>query len=78
MADFWRDTRTREERADLYAYQIIQIADDCEPEAAAVIKAKTQIDACKWLASTQERRRPLGCERKSNREDRNARPCRYF
>ncbi|OSI34568.1 hypothetical protein [Neisseria dumasiana] len=46
-----RYARAREMQADLYADQIIRIADDCEPEAAAVAKAKAQIDARKWLAA---------------------------
>lgn len=44
-------TRPREQQADLYADEIIEIADACEPEAAAVAKAKARIDARKWLAA---------------------------
>ena len=46
-----RYARAREQQADLYADEIIKIADDCEPEAAAVAKAKARIDARKWLAA---------------------------
>lgn len=46
-----RYARAREAQADLYADQIIKIADDCEPESGAVSKARLQIDARKWKAS---------------------------
>ncbi|UOO77940.1 hypothetical protein LVJ85_05620 [Neisseria sp. Dent CA1/247] len=46
-----RYARAREMQADLYADQIIKIADDCQPEAAAVAKARLQIDSRKWKAS---------------------------
>lgn len=46
-----RYARAREQQADLYADEIIEIADACEPEAAAVAKAKARIDARKWLAA---------------------------
>lgn len=46
-----RYARAREMQADLYADQIIQIADDCEPEAGSVSKARLQIEARKWTAS---------------------------
>lgn len=46
-----RYAHAREMQADLYAGQIIQIADDCEPESSAVAKARLQIDARKWKAS---------------------------
>ena len=46
-----RYARAREQQADLYADEIIEMADACEPEAAAVAKAKARIDARKWLAA---------------------------
>lgn len=38
-------------QADMLADEIIEIADACEPEAAAVAKAKARIDARKWLVA---------------------------
>ena len=46
-----RYARAREIQADMLADEIIEIADACEPEAAAVAKAKARIDARKWLAA---------------------------
>lgn len=43
--------RAREEQADHFAEEIIEIADSVEAESAAVSKAKLQIDARKWAAS---------------------------
>ena len=43
--------RAREEQADYFAEEIIEIADSAEAESAAVSKAKLQIDARKWAAS---------------------------
>ena len=43
--------RAREEQADHFAQDIIRIADEVEPESAAVAKAKLQIDARKWTAA---------------------------
>lgn len=43
--------RAREDQADFYTDQIIEIADTVEPDAASVAKAKLQIDARKWKAS---------------------------
>ena len=41
----------REMQADAFAESIIRIADEVEPESAAVAKAKLQIDARKWTAA---------------------------
>lgn len=38
-------------QADALADEIIELADQCEPETAAVAKAKVQIDARKWKAA---------------------------
>ena len=46
-----RYAHAREMQADMLADEIIEIADSCEPEAAAVAKAKARIDARKWLAA---------------------------
>ena len=46
-----RYAHAREIQADMLADEIIEIADSCEPEAAAVAKAKARIDARKWLAA---------------------------
>lgn len=43
--------RAREEQADSFADEIIDIADSVAPEAGEVAKAKLQIDARKWKAS---------------------------
>lgn len=43
--------RAREEQADVYADEIVEIADAVEPDSAAVSKAKLQIDARKWKAA---------------------------
>ena len=43
--------RAREEQADIFADEIIEIADAVEPDSAAVAKAKLQIDARKWRAA---------------------------
>ena len=43
--------RAREEQADYFAEEIIEIADSVEAESASVAKAKLQIDARKWAAS---------------------------
>lgn len=43
--------RARENQADYFAEEIIEIADSAEAESAAVAKAKLQIDARKWAAS---------------------------
>lgn len=43
--------RAREEQADVYADEIVEIADSVEPDTAAVSKAKLQIDARKWKAA---------------------------
>lgn len=43
--------RAREQQMDLYADEIIEIADSAEPESGAVQKARLQIDARKWLAA---------------------------
>lgn len=44
-------TRAREEQADIFADEIIDIADAVAPDSAEVAKAKLQIDARKWKAS---------------------------
>lgn len=44
-------TRAREEQADGFADEIIDIADSVAPETGEVAKAKLQIDARKWKAS---------------------------
>ena len=46
-----RYAHAREMQADMLADEISEIADSCEPEAAAVAKAKARIDARKWLAA---------------------------
>ena len=46
-----RYAHAREMQADMLADEIIEIAESCEPEAAAVAKAKARIDARKWLAA---------------------------
>lgn len=43
--------RAREEQADIFADEIIEIADAVEPDSAAVAKAKLQIEARKWRAA---------------------------
>lgn len=43
--------RAREEQADGFADEIIDIADSVAPETGEVAKAKLQIDARKWKAS---------------------------
>lgn len=43
--------RAREEQADSFADEIIDIADSVAPETGEVAKAKLQIDARKWKAS---------------------------
>lgn len=43
--------RARDEQADYFAEEIIEIADNATAESAAVAKAKLQIDARKWAAS---------------------------
>lgn len=43
--------RAREEQADFFADEIIEIADSTVPDSAEVAKAKLQIDARKWKAS---------------------------
>lgn len=46
-----RYARAREEQADGFADEIIDIADSVAPETGEVAKAKLQIDARKWLAA---------------------------
>ena len=41
----------REQQADFYADEIIEIADNCPPETGEVAKAKLKIDARKWKAA---------------------------
>lgn len=43
--------RAREEQADGFADEIIDIADSVAPETGEVAKAKLQIDARKWKAA---------------------------
>lgn len=43
--------RAREVQADLYADEIVDIADNVMDEPASVMKARLQIDARKWKAS---------------------------
>ena len=43
--------RAREEQADSFADEIIDIADSVAPETGEVAKAKLQIDARKWKAA---------------------------
>lgn len=43
--------RAREEQADLFADEIVEIADAVFADSAEVAKAKLQIDARKWKAS---------------------------
>ena len=43
--------RAREQQADLYADEIIKIADDCTPTHEEIAKARVRIDARKWKAA---------------------------
>ncbi|QIU92140.1 helix-turn-helix domain-containing protein [Yokenella regensburgei] len=43
--------RARESQAEMYAEEIISIADSSTEEAGAVAKARLQVDARKWYAS---------------------------
>ena len=43
--------RAREEQADTFVGQIIDIADNVPPDSAEVAKAKLQIDTRKWIAA---------------------------
>ena len=46
-----RYAHAREQQADFYADEIIEIADNCPPETGEVAKAKLKIDARKWKAT---------------------------
>ena len=46
-----RYAHAREQQADFYADEIIEIADNCPPETGEVAKAKLKIDARKWKAA---------------------------
>lgn len=46
-----RYTHAREQQADLYADEIIEIADNCPPVQEEIAKAKVRIDARKWKAA---------------------------
>ena len=46
-----RYAHAREQQADLYADEIIKIADDCPPTHEEIAKAKVRIDARKWKAA---------------------------
>ena len=48
---FRSDTHAREQQADLYADEIIKIADDCTPTHEEIAKARVRIDARKWKAA---------------------------
>ena len=46
-----RYAHAREQQADLYADEIIKIADDCTPTHEEIAKARVRIDARKWKAA---------------------------
>lgn len=46
-----RYAHAREQQADLYADEIIEIADNCPPVQEEIAKAKVRIDARKWKAA---------------------------
>ena len=41
--------RAREKQAEIYANQIIDIADNCRPDSDSAAKAKLQVEARKWI-----------------------------
>ncbi|OAM34235.1 hypothetical protein A7Q01_05850 [Eikenella sp. NML96-A-049] len=46
-----RYARAREQQADFYADEIIEIADNCPPIHEEIAKAKVRIDTRKWKAA---------------------------
>lgn len=46
-----RYAHAREQQADLYADEIIEIADNCPPIHEEIAKAKVRIDTRKWKAA---------------------------